>query len=41
MIEATAPAHVESVRRHFIDLLTDGEIEVLGSTAATATRAAR
>jgi DNA-binding MarR family transcriptional regulator len=30
-IEEAAPAHVESVRRHFIDLLTDAEIAVLGA----------
>lgn len=32
-IEEVAPAHVESVRRHFIDLLTDDEIETLGKVA--------
>jgi DNA-binding MarR family transcriptional regulator len=30
-VQAAAPPHVESVRRHFIDLLTDREIEVLGT----------
>ena len=30
VIEAAAPSHVESVRRHFIDLLTDEEIRALG-----------
>ncbi|MCA2223095.1 MarR family winged helix-turn-helix transcriptional regulator [Nonomuraea aurantiaca] len=34
-IEAAAPDHVESVRRHFIDLLTPEQIEVLGAVAAT------
>ena len=29
-IEAAAPQHVESVRRHFIDLLTEDEIRTLG-----------
>ena len=29
-IERAAPAHVESVRRHFVDLLTDEEIAMLG-----------
>jgi DNA-binding MarR family transcriptional regulator len=29
-IQEAAPAHAESVRRHFIDLLTDTEIAVLG-----------
>lgn len=29
-IKEAAPAHVESVRRNFIDLLTDKEIETLG-----------
>jgi DNA-binding MarR family transcriptional regulator len=29
-IEEAAPAHVESVRRHFLDLLTDEEIATLG-----------
>ncbi|PSL01574.1 MarR family transcriptional regulator [Haloactinopolyspora alba] len=30
-IETAAPAHVESVRRHFIDLLTDDELDMLGA----------
>jgi DNA-binding MarR family transcriptional regulator len=30
-IEEAAPAHVESVRRHFLDLLTDEEIATLGA----------
>ncbi|WP_336205887.1 MarR family winged helix-turn-helix transcriptional regulator [Nonomuraea sp. LPB2021202275-12-8] len=34
-IEAAAPDHVESVRRHFIDLLTEEQIEVLGTVAET------
>jgi DNA-binding MarR family transcriptional regulator len=34
-IEAAAPDHVESVRRHFIDLLTREQIEVLGTVAET------
>jgi DNA-binding MarR family transcriptional regulator len=29
-IEEAAPAHVASVRRHFVDLLSDAEIAVLG-----------
>jgi DNA-binding MarR family transcriptional regulator len=29
-IEEAAPAHVASVRRHFVDLLSDSEIAVLG-----------
>lgn len=29
-IRAAAPAHVESVRRHFIDLLTPAQLEALG-----------
>lgn len=32
-IVGAAPAHVESVRRHFIDLLTDEEVAVLGNVA--------
>jgi DNA-binding MarR family transcriptional regulator len=32
-IRAAAPAHVESVRRHFIDRLTDEQIRVLGDIA--------
>jgi DNA-binding MarR family transcriptional regulator len=31
LIEATAPNHVESVRRHLIDLLTPAEIAALAS----------
>lgn len=34
-IEAAAPGHVDSVRRHFIDLLTEDEIETLGAIAET------
>jgi DNA-binding MarR family transcriptional regulator len=30
-VQAASPPHVESVRRHFIDLLSEREIEVLGS----------
>jgi DNA-binding MarR family transcriptional regulator len=33
-IEAAAPSHVESVRRHFIDLLTKDEIRALGDIAS-------
>jgi DNA-binding MarR family transcriptional regulator len=33
-IEAAAPPHVESVRRHFIDLLTEDEIRALGDIAS-------
>ena len=32
-IRAAAPHHVESVRRHFIDRLTDEQIRVLGDIA--------
>jgi DNA-binding MarR family transcriptional regulator len=32
-IEAAAPGHVASVRKHFIDLLSAEEIEVLGALA--------
>ena len=31
LIETTAPAHADSVRRHLIDLLTPAEIAALGS----------
>jgi DNA-binding MarR family transcriptional regulator len=34
-IGAAAPPHVESVRRHFIDLLSDDQIKVLGDVADT------
>jgi DNA-binding MarR family transcriptional regulator len=34
IVEA-APAHVESVRRHFIDLLTPEQVTALGSVAET------
>lgn len=34
-IRSAAPAHVASVRRHFIDLLTDEQIRVLGDLADT------
>jgi DNA-binding MarR family transcriptional regulator len=34
-IKAAAPAHVASVRRHFIDLLTPKQIEALGQAAET------
>jgi DNA-binding MarR family transcriptional regulator len=30
-IEAAAPEHVETVRRHFFDLLSDDEVETLGA----------
>jgi DNA-binding MarR family transcriptional regulator len=32
-IDAAAPAHVESVRRHFVDLLTEDELATLGDIA--------
>lgn len=32
-LEQAAPRHVASVRKHFIDLLTDEEVEVLGKLA--------
>lgn len=35
VIGAAAPAHVESVRRHFIDLLTPDQIAALGAIADT------
>ncbi len=34
-IEKAAPEHVESVRRNFIDLLTDDQIDALGDAAET------
>ncbi|WP_219467090.1 MarR family winged helix-turn-helix transcriptional regulator [Nonomuraea rhizosphaerae] len=34
-IEAAAPDHVESVRRHFVDLLTPEQIDVLGTVSET------
>ncbi|WP_326820496.1 MarR family winged helix-turn-helix transcriptional regulator [Streptosporangium sp. NBC_01639] len=34
-IEAAAPRHVESVRRHLIDLLTEEQIATLGDIADT------
>ncbi|MFI6597859.1 MarR family winged helix-turn-helix transcriptional regulator [Nonomuraea sp. NPDC050536] len=34
-IEAAAPDHVESVRRHFVDLLTPDQLEVLASISET------
>ena len=34
-IQAAAPPHVESVRRHFIDLLSDEQIKVLGDVTDT------
>jgi NAD(P)H-dependent FMN reductase len=34
-IVQAAPAHVESVRRHLIDLLSDEQIDVLGTVADT------
>lgn len=34
-LENAAPRHVESVRRHFIDLLTDDQIDALGDATAT------
>jgi DNA-binding MarR family transcriptional regulator len=37
-IEEAAPLHVDSVRRHFIDLLTDEQIRVLGDIANTVVR---
>ena len=37
MITAAAPPHVESVRRHFIDLLSAEQIRVLGEIAETVT----
>lgn len=37
VIEAAAPPHVESVRRHFIDLLSPEQIVALGDIAETVT----
>lgn len=34
-IERAAPHHVESVRRHLVDLLTDNQIDALGDIAET------
>jgi DNA-binding MarR family transcriptional regulator len=34
-IEAAAPAHVASVRRHFIDLLSEEQLRTLGDVAET------
>jgi hypothetical protein len=34
-ITTAAPKHVESVRRHFVDLLTDEQIRVLGDLTET------
>ncbi len=34
-IRAAAPGHVASVRRHFIDLLTVGQLDTLGDLAET------
>ena len=34
-IRAAAPAHVASVRRHLIDLLTPEQVEALGTAAAS------
>lgn len=34
-IASAAPAHFQSVREHFIDLLTGGQLEVLGEIADT------
>jgi DNA-binding MarR family transcriptional regulator len=34
-IRTAAPPHVESVRQHFIDLLSDEQIQVLGDIADT------
>jgi DNA-binding MarR family transcriptional regulator len=35
VIRAAAPAHVESVREHFMDLLTDEQVRVLGDVTET------
>jgi DNA-binding MarR family transcriptional regulator len=35
VIRAAAPAHVESVREHFMDLLTDEQVRVLGDLTET------
>jgi DNA-binding MarR family transcriptional regulator len=32
-LRAAAPAHVASVRRHFIDLLTPSQVQCLGEVA--------
>jgi DNA-binding MarR family transcriptional regulator len=35
VIEKAAPKHLDSVRRHFIDLLTEEQIEAIGDAAET------
>lgn len=35
VIERAAPAHVESVRRHFLDLLTDAQIDAIAQATET------
>ncbi|MGH2699249.1 MAG: MarR family winged helix-turn-helix transcriptional regulator [Actinomycetota bacterium] len=37
-IETAAPPHVDSVRRHFVDLLSEEQIEVLGDISQTVVR---
>jgi hypothetical protein len=34
LLERAAPHHVDSVRRHFVDLLTPAEVKALGSAFA-------
>jgi DNA-binding MarR family transcriptional regulator len=38
VLDAAAPSHVESVRRHLFDLLTPAEVEALGSISETIAR---
>lgn len=35
VIESAAPKHLDSVRRHFIDLLTEDQVEAIGDAAET------
>lgn len=34
LLQAAAPAHVESVRRHLVDVLSDAEFQQLGAASA-------
>ena len=38
MLEAAAPRHLESVRRHLVDLLTPAEVDALAAIAAKVVR---
>lgn len=37
-LRTAAPGHVESVRRHFLDLLTRDQVELLGEITDTVVR---